>query len=695
MKDISILLIDDNVKDIETFIDTFKDENISILAAVNFKKAKAILEYIIPDMIVSELTIENDSGYDVLEYIEKQSPFSETSFIFLSKKNDIKQKAKALSCGAEDYFTKPFSAEELKIRVKRIINKISTKRFDIDKKIFSSTANLSILEIIQLLEKTQKNGVLTVFSDHLAGTFHFKNGNIIRGKFGASSGKEAVYKILEIKNATYEFEFKDEECEVEISESTQGVILDGLKLIDEAKLEKKTEQHLSNKIEALCVGFKREQVAHLFDDATYIILTYKNPKDALNILLNVLPDIIIVNPEAPEMDGITFLKALEGNSITYQLPVVFLTSESNEEKKIAALKEGVDDYILPPITKYEFDMKVKRIIKENIMRKNEYLTVLRGSLINFSVIELIQGIQGIEKTCMITFYNGDDNCILFFTDGHLSNAKIHHSEGEEAVYKIMMWSRGYFDIKFKDYPIPKVLKKSTFNLVLDGISKSSEKEEEEIDKIIKTASKKEILPSLEGKINIGLYNFILETEKLEVSDEFAFSTIKIGGLSPFLFFKKAILFIDLNMVEKESLEELISQSKTIYEQIQKGLSVICLTSRPEIYNVQGVLNKFAWLPDYDDTKKIKESLSDQIVIKEDCDFPAFKEITDKMYYTAAFPHGFGSPTYKAILFSDDEIPIGFYKKMGDGIIFLLPQPQSKENLINFFTKKIFTGTFVK
>ena len=101
-----------------------------------------------------------------------------------------------------------------------------------------------------------------------------------------------------------------------------------------------------------------------------------------------------------------------------------------------------------------------------------------------------------------------------------------------------------------------------------------------------------------------------------------------------------------------------------------------------------MLNKFSWLADYDDTKKIKESLSDHIMIKTNVDFFEFNEIKDSMYYTAAFPHGFGSPGFRPILFSSDGIPVALYRKIGKGFVFLIPQPQSKEEFVNFFIKKI-------
>ncbi|MFC1855617.1 response regulator [Thermodesulfobacteriota bacterium] len=691
-KEISILLIENTFKDIENFLEIFKDENISILAAVNLKKAKSILKYMVPDLIVSELELEDGNAYEILNYVRNHEDYSGAAFLFLSKESDIKQKIKALSSGAENYLTKPYSKEELKVHVQRIIKRISIRRFDLDKKIFSSTENLNVVEMLQLLEKTQKSGYFTIFAGHKAGIFNFKNGNIVSGRFGPLKNRDAIYKIIEIENAIYEFEFSEEDFEVEIQESTQSLILDALKLMDESAKSKGTplEFARSNKHEVFCVGFKKSQIMHLFDEKSYNVIAYNNSKDALNMLKKLIPDIIIIRPELEGGKGIEIFKILEKSPLTYHLPVIFLTSEKDEAAKINALKEGVSDYILPPITKYEFEMKIQRVIKETQLKKKEYSSVLRGSLINFTVLELIQGIQGVEKTCMITFYNGNDECTLFFSKGQLVNAKIMHHEGEEAVYKILMWCRGYFEIKFKDYPVPKAVKTSTFNLVLDGISRSYQEDEEEVDKIIAVTSKQPAVVEDDGKVHLGLYNFILETAKLDIGSEFSLSTVKTSGIGKFLRPGASgdILFVDLNIVDNDALTELASSKKELAERLQEGLTIVCFTSRPEVYNVSGVSNKYSWFVDYDDSKQIIESLSDQIVIKTTVDFFEFNEVKDMMYYTAAFPTGFGTPAYSTILFSEDDIPVAFYKKVSKGFIFLLPQTQSKEDFMNFFVKTI-------
>ncbi len=691
MKENVILLIDNTFKDIENFVEIFKGEDVSIITAVTIKKAHAVLEYIIPDLIVSEMMLEDGSGLDIFNFIKSHDDYASTPFIFLSNEADPKKKISALSHGVEEFFTKPFSVEELKIRVYRILKKFHVKRFDIDRRIFSSTENLSLVEIIQFLEKTQKTGIFTFFTKHKVGTMVIKKGEITSACFGAETGEEAVYQIIALQNGIYEFSFIDHPCETQIQQGTQRLLLEALRRVDESgEWNARAEEQADNRFAVICIGFTEKQILHLFDENVYHVTIYASPLKALEAIQSFIPNLLVVNPNMKEMNGYDLLKRLSDATSTYHLPAVFISSSKSEEEKVRALKEGVAEYIMPPITKFEFDRKLKKIIRESMLKQKEYSNVLRGSLHNFSILEVIQGIQGIEKTCKASFFNGDDSCTLFFSKGTLANAKIKHQEGEEAVYKILTWNRGYFEIMFRDYQIPKRIGTSTFNLVLEGIAKSMEADKEVVEMSYKSSSATGKKKKTEKTVNIGLYNFILETAKLKASDTYLFNSVRLGKLENFMRNTgKKILFVDLNLVEKEALDELLSLRKTMFDKIEAGLDIICFTSRPDIYGVHGAQNKFSWLVNFDDTKEIQESLSDKIVIKTNVDFFEFNKIIKSMYYTAAFPDGFGSPEYRPLLFSADGSPVALYRKFGRGLVFLMPQQQSKEDFINFFLESLF------
>lgn len=76
-----------------------------------------------------------------------------------------------------------------------------------------------------------------------------------------------------------------------------------------------------------------------------------NGKQALDVLAENMPvDLILLDWNMPEMDGMTFLKSVRSRDEYKSVKIVMCTSESEKSKVIEAMKEGVNNYIVKPFT---------------------------------------------------------------------------------------------------------------------------------------------------------------------------------------------------------------------------------------------------------------------------------------------------------------------------------------------------------
>ena len=96
-----------------------------------------------------------------------------------------------------------------------------------------------------------------------------------------------------------------------------------------------------------------------------------NGKDALEIIYDNLPDLVLLEVVMPEMDGISVLKALRKSYSKLQLPVVMVTSRGSSNEIVQALDYGANDYVTKPI---DFDVMWARLSNQ-LMQKQaaEYL----------------------------------------------------------------------------------------------------------------------------------------------------------------------------------------------------------------------------------------------------------------------------------------------------------------------------------
>lgn len=89
-------------------------------------------------------------------------------------------------------------------------------------------------------------------------------------------------------------------------------------------------------------------------------LAFNDPAQALRSLNIVRPELIVVDYQMPEMNGVAFicaLRAMEGHA---QTPVIMLTGVNDRSVAIAALAAGANDYLEKPLALHDFITHLRR-----------------------------------------------------------------------------------------------------------------------------------------------------------------------------------------------------------------------------------------------------------------------------------------------------------------------------------------------
>jgi len=77
-----------------------------------------------PDLVVLDLMLPGRSGYEVLEELRRRDETRNVGVILLTARRDEADRIKGLTSGADDYLTKPFSPEELVLRVAAVLRRL-------------------------------------------------------------------------------------------------------------------------------------------------------------------------------------------------------------------------------------------------------------------------------------------------------------------------------------------------------------------------------------------------------------------------------------------------------------------------------------------------------------------------------------------------------------------------------------------
>lgn len=97
-------------------------------------------------------------------------------------------------------------------------------------------------------------------------------------------------------------------------------------------------------------------------EAGYNVVAGVNGEDGLRLLNENKVDLIISDLNMPIMDGLTFLKEVRKHEKYKFLPLLILTTESQETKKLEAKQAGATGWIIKPFVKDKLIAVVKKVI---------------------------------------------------------------------------------------------------------------------------------------------------------------------------------------------------------------------------------------------------------------------------------------------------------------------------------------------
>jgi len=147
-----ILVVDDDDR-IRELVKEYLDDNGFIVSTGNSaEEAKIRLQYFKFDLIVLDVMMPGQSGFELTQEIKKKS---NVPIILLTAKGEVENRIHGLELGADDYLGKPFEPKELLLRIKNIIKK--SKKIDLSKinQIGEAKVDLNKMSI-QLKNKVSK-----------------------------------------------------------------------------------------------------------------------------------------------------------------------------------------------------------------------------------------------------------------------------------------------------------------------------------------------------------------------------------------------------------------------------------------------------------------------------------------------------------------------------------------------------------
>ena len=235
-----------------------------------------------------------------------------------------------------------------------------------------------------------------------------------------------------------------------------------------------TTSNMTNNVKLLVVDDNPMVLAMLQQALTPLALvtTATDAADALLKAVDDVPDLLVCDYRMPGMDGRQLVEKLRSRPATANFSTVLMASKVDIAERLSP-QDAADDYLEKPFFLKDATRRIKRTIDRIALEKLAKTApkdgVVRGSLSQMNVIDLMQSLEMGRKSCQLSLSHEGDKCEVFFAEGQVKHATYGALVGDEAVFKVLRWTGGNFQLDFEGKTGKETTQLNTQGLLMEGL----------------------------------------------------------------------------------------------------------------------------------------------------------------------------------------------------------------------------------
>ena len=122
----------------------------------------------------------------------------------------------------------------------------------------------------------------------------------------------------------------------------------------------------------------QELVKFNLAQAGHAVLCADSAEQAVGMVRETLPDLVLLDWMLPGMSGIELAKKFRADSRMKNVPIIMLTARGDERDKVLGLETGADDYITKPFSPRELSARIKAVLRRRAPQMTEDKVEIRG-----------------------------------------------------------------------------------------------------------------------------------------------------------------------------------------------------------------------------------------------------------------------------------------------------------------------------
>ncbi|MFT6917041.1 MAG: two-component system phosphate regulon response regulator PhoB [Motiliproteus sp.] len=122
----------------------------------------------------------------------------------------------------------------------------------------------------------------------------------------------------------------------------------------------------------------REMLVLALEMAGYECQEADNAQEAMSLVVDKRPDLILLDWMMPGTSGIDLARRLKKDSLTADIPIIMLTAKGDEDNKVQGLEAGADDYITKPFSPRELVARLKAVLRRTSPEGEDAIIAVSG-----------------------------------------------------------------------------------------------------------------------------------------------------------------------------------------------------------------------------------------------------------------------------------------------------------------------------
>jgi CheY-like chemotaxis protein len=234
-----LLLVDADPRSVRVLEVSLKKAGFSVTTASDGQDALSKIAFSTPDLVLTDTRLPRLDGYELVRKLKDNPEHAAIPVVFLTSQKSIEDKIRGLELGVEDYLTKPIFVRELIARVNLLLAKRTHQSLATNTpngrrtRLSGDLEDMGVVDLLQTFEVGRKSGVARIESSGRVAVVYFRDGKVVDAELGRLCGEEAVYRSLIWSAGTFEVEFCPVDRKDTIPTSTQGLLMEGMRRLDE------------------------------------------------------------------------------------------------------------------------------------------------------------------------------------------------------------------------------------------------------------------------------------------------------------------------------------------------------------------------------------------------------------------------------------------------------------------------------